>query len=74
MILLTSEKIRSIVNGAKTEQDLTILLRSHKIKYQFTTETGFLSIRIPYRKGCIRVYKVASRSHPFAIRFEMKGA
>ena len=73
MILITSEKIRSVINGAKTEQDITLLLRSHKIKYSFTTETGFLSVRIPCRKGCVRVYKVASRSCPFIVRFEMKG-
>lgn len=65
-----TEKVRSIVSGAKTEQDIQILLRLHKIKYHFTTDTGFLSIRIPCRKGCIRVYRVANRNNPFVIRFE----
>lgn len=70
MILVTTEKIRSVINGAKTEQDIIILLRSHKIKYYFTTETGYISIRIPCRKGCVRVSRVASRSCPFIVRFE----
>lgn len=67
-MFITSEKIRSVIEGAKTEQDIVFLLRSHKIKYSFTTETGFLSIRIPCRKGCVRVYRVASRSCPFVVR------
>ena len=73
MILVTSDKIRAILNGIKTEQDLIFLLRSHKIRYSFTTETGFLSIRIPCRKGILRVYKTCSRSCPFTVRYEMKG-
>lgn len=73
MIPITSKKIYSVINGAKTEQDLIILLRSHKIKYSFTTETGFFSVRIPCRKGCVRVYRVSSRSCPLIVRFEKKG-
>ena len=70
MILPNAEKIRNIIKGAKTEQDITILLRLHKIKYHFTTDTGYLNIRIPCRKGCIRVYRVANRNNPFVIRSE----
>ena len=73
MILITSEKNRSVLHGAKTEQELITLLRSHKIKYAFTTETGFLSVRIPCRKGLVRAFKIASRSCPFVVRFEKKG-
>ena len=64
------DKIRSVVSGAKTEQDISLLLRSHKIRFAFTTETGFLSIRIPCRKGCVRVYRVCSRSCPFVVRYD----
>ena len=71
MIHITAEKIRSIMSGAKTEQDVSILLRSHKIRYFFTTETGFLSVRIPCRKGCVRIYRTASRSCPFVVRSEV---
>lgn len=71
MIHITTEKIRSVLAEAKTEQDISILLRSHKIKYSFTTETGFLSVRIPCRKGCVRVYRVASKSCPFVVRAEV---
>lgn len=74
MILISSEKIRAILKNAKTEQETIFILRSHKIKYFLTTETGFFSIRIPCRKGCVRIYRTATRLHPMTIRFEKKGA
>ena len=70
MMFPNADRVRSIVSEAKTEQDVTILLRLHKIKYHYATDTGFLSIRIPCRKGCIRVYRVASRNRPFVVQAE----
>lgn len=70
MIFPNVNRIRKIIGDAKTEQDISILLRSHKIKYHFTTETGYMSIRIPCCKGCVRVYRVNSKAHPFVIYAE----
>ena len=70
VILPSSSRIRSIVAECSTESDIAITLRKHKIKFAYTTETGFLSIRIPCRKGCIRVFRTCSRSVPFTIRQE----
>lgn len=65
-----AQRLKAIISKAKTEQEIILLLRAHKIKYSFTTETGFLNIRVPLRKGCFRIYKIASRSAPFVIRFD----
>ena len=68
MVLVSSDRIRSIIADCRTEADLVSVLRSHKIRYSFATDTGYLSIRIPCRKGYIRVYKACSRSASFIIR------
>lgn len=67
-MLITSARIRSMVSDCKTEMEVASVLRSHKIKYTFATDTGFITIRIPCRKGCIRVYRTCSRSAPFLVR------
>ena len=74
MILPKTERIRSLVKDAKTEQEIIMIFRSHKIRYQFTTETGFLSIRVPCMKGCIRIFRTCSRSCPFVVRQEKPSA
>lgn len=66
-MLVNSSRIRSIVADCKTEYDIVLALRSHKIKYTYTTETGILNIRIPYRKGCIRIYRTCSKNTPFMV-------
>jgi hypothetical protein len=65
--LLTAGRIRSIIAGAMTEKDVENSLRAHRIRYTYTTETGYLSIRIPTRSGCVRVYRSASRSAQFLV-------
>lgn len=67
MIMLSSNRIRSIIADCKTERDITQALRNHKVKYTFSTDTGFLSVRIPCKKGYIRIYRTASRSRPFLV-------
>ncbi len=67
-MLVNQNRIRSIIADCKTEADIVSALRSHKIKYTFTTETGPLNIRIPCRKGYIRIYRTCSRSAPFLVR------
>ena len=68
IIAVNPARIRSMIAGCRTERDIESLLRSHKIRYTYTTETGYLSIRIPCRKGCIRIYRTCSRSCPFQVR------
>lgn len=67
MIKVSTDRIRSLVSGCITEMEVAAVLRSHKIHYTFTTETGILSIRIPCRKGSVQVYRTCSRSNPFAV-------
>ena len=67
-MLITSARVRSLVSDCKTEMEVASVLRSHKIKYSFATDTGFMTIRIPCRKGCVRVYRTCSRSAPFLVR------
>lgn len=67
MIALSINRVRSVVANCKTELDLVAALRNHKIKYGFSTDHGFLQVRIPYRKGYIRIYRTCSRSAPFIV-------
>ena len=67
-ILLTPARIRSALDGARTEKDVEMSLRAHKIRYTYDTSAGFLSFRIPARSGAILVYRTASRSAPFMVR------
>ena len=66
-ILLTADRIRSVLSNARTEKDVTESLRRHRIHYRFSTEGGYTHIRIPVRSGVVRVYRTASRSAPLAI-------
>lgn len=68
MIMLSADRVRSLISDCHTEQDITLTLRRHGIKHSFTSETGYTSIRIPCRKGTIRIYRVCSRSAPFVVR------
>ena len=67
-ILLTVSRIRSVIDGARTEKDIEISLRRHRIRYTYDTSPGFLAIRVPSRTGSVLVYRTASRSAPFAVR------
>jgi hypothetical protein len=67
-MLITADRIKSLVSECRTEPEVVSVLRSHKIKYTFSTDSGYLAIRIPCRKGYIRLYRTASRSCPFLVR------
>lgn len=68
-ILLTASRIRSALDGARTEKDVEMLLRVHKIRYSYDTRAGFLAFRVPARSGPLLIYRVAGRSgFPFVIR------
>lgn len=67
-MLLTSNRIRSIISGAKTEKDIERAFRSHGIRFSYDTRAGFLAFRIAARSGSVLVYRTCSRSAPFAVR------
>lgn len=67
-MLLTVDRIRAMVTGARTEKDIELLLRSHKVKFSYDTGAGFLAFRIPARSGTVLVYRTCSRSAPFTVR------
>ena len=67
MIIITKNRVKAIVAECKTDADLVSNLRYHKIRYGYTTETGFLSVVIPCSTGKVRVYRTASRSNPFRV-------
>lgn len=72
-LLVTADRIRSAIAGAATEKDVELSLRSHKIRYSYDTRTGFLAFRIPSRSGSVLVYRTASRTAPFTVRFSAPG-
>ena len=67
MIGVNAERIRSMIADCKTEPEVVAVLRSHKVKYAFTTDTGTLAIRVPCRKGAVRIYRTCSRTSPFMV-------
>ena len=67
-LLLTADRLRSIAAAAGTEKELETLLRSHKIRFSWTTAPGYLAARVPCRSGSVLVYRTCSRSQPFQVR------
>lgn len=66
-ILLSADRIRSAISGARTEKEIELSLRRHKIRFSYDTSAGFLAYRIPVRSGSVLVYRTCSRSAPFAV-------
>lgn len=67
-MLLTADRIRSALAGARTEKDVENSLRAHKIRFAYDTSAGYLAFRIPARSGAVLVYRTCSRSAPFMVR------
>lgn len=67
-LLLTADRIRSIASAAGTEKELETLLRSHKIRFSWTTSPGYLAARVPCRSGSVLIYRTCSRSTPLQVR------
>jgi len=63
-IFVTSARVRAILADAKTECDVIDALRRHGIRYRYSTETGYLHIRIPCRTGVVLVFRSV---HPLRI-------
>lgn len=73
-MLINSARVRFLISECKTEPEIIATLRRHKIRYTFAIDTGSLNIRIHCRKGFIRIYRTASRSFPFAVRYDVPKA
>lgn len=67
MVLLTAKRLRSIVTDCRTDADLQATLKYHRIKFKYTTETGFLSVTVPTAAGTYRIYQTASASAPYRV-------
>lgn len=63
--LLSAARIRRIISACNTEADIQATLRAHCIPFSYETATGTLSIRIPARRGCIRIYNAETARAPF---------
>ena len=63
-VLITAARVRSIVSDSRTFRDIADTLRRHRIRYTYSTEAGYMHIRVPFRSGCLRIYCTASRSAP----------
>ena len=67
-MLLSADRLRSIVSAVSTEKDLENTFRRHRIRFTWTTDPGYLAARVPLRSGSVLVYKTCSRSAPFQVR------
>ena len=58
MSIISARRIRRILSDAITDADAVDLLRSHRIRYGYSTAGGVLHILIPTRSGVLRVYRI----------------
>ena len=66
-LLLTADRVRSVLKDARTEKDAASALRAHRIRYTFSTTGGYLHIKVPIRSGSLRVYRTANKTAPLAV-------
>lgn len=66
-MFVSVSRLRSLIADCRTNPDVISVLRSHKIRYSYTTETGTLSIKIQCRTGSVRIYRTCSRSAPYMV-------
>lgn len=70
MIIITQNRVKTIIASCKTEMDIINALRARKVKYSFSVETGIMNIAIPCKAGKIRVYRTPSSRAPFTVRID----
>ena len=66
-MLPTTNRIRSILKDCRTDADVAATLRHHKVKFKYTTETGFLSVVVPCLTGSVRIVRRASKTAPYTV-------
>ena len=67
MILITTNRIRSILADCRTNADVAATLRIHKVKFRYDTAPGFLRIVVPTATGTVQIVRRASKTAPFTI-------
>lgn len=66
--VITSEKIRLIIAGCKTDKSVFEALRHHKIRFKQDEFTASLNLYIPVKTGKIRIYRACSRNKPYVVQ------
>jgi len=66
-IMLTADRVRSIIHGARDDKTVLKRLKAHKIKFNVSKTYG-TTIYIPCRTGKIRIYRSCSRSCPYVVQ------
>ena len=66
--VVTSEKIRSIIVGCKTDESVLEALNRHKVRFTQDRFTASLNLYIPVKTGKIRIYRACSRNNPYVVQ------
>ena len=66
-LLITASRLRSAIADARTEKDIEMSLRAHKIRFSYDTSSGILAFRVPTVTGSALIIRTASRSAPFRV-------
>jgi len=66
-LLITASRLRSAIADARTEKDIEMSLRAHKIRFSYDTRSGTLAFRVPTVTGTALIIRTASRSAPFRV-------
>jgi len=66
-MLPTASRLRSILKDCRTDADVAATLRYHKVRFNYTTDTGFLSVVVPCLTGSVRIVRRASKTAPFTV-------
>lgn len=60
--IVTSEKIRLIIAGCKTDNAVVAALKRHKIRFYIDNDGyNYLNIKIPTKTGKIRIYNEGTK-------------
>ena len=67
MVVITPKRVRSMLAECKNESDVAASLRRHRVRYRYSTDSGFLSIVVPCCSGSVRIFRTASKTSPLAV-------
>ena len=69
-IQLTADRVRSMISGCRSDQQVLSVLKKHKVSYKQApfSEGYMLNLRIPCRTGVIRIYRCCSRRSPYVVQ------
>lgn len=67
-MLINAARVRALLENVRTEKDVEMILRAHRIRYSYDTSAGYTAFRIPARYGPVLVFRTASRKAPFMVQ------